>query len=49
MKLKHSDMAFPVFQSGSAIYYLYRPAALDSIVETAMRRKMRLVYQGFAF
>lgn len=48
LKLEHSDMALPIFQSGNTVHYLQPQAALDMIFETAGRENVRLVYQGFA-
>ncbi|SDU41058.1 hypothetical protein [Desulfobacula phenolica] len=44
--LKHSNLAFKLFQNGNTIFYQYTPAMLRSLFENARHHGLRLVYQG---
>lgn len=48
LELKSQDAAFPIIQSGNTIFYRYTPLMVASLFKTAKRKKVRLVYQGFA-
>lgn len=46
MELKHTDLAFKLFQNGNAIFYLYTPAMIRSLLENAQQQGIRLIFQG---
>jgi hypothetical protein len=48
VRLDHSDVTLPMFQSGNTVCFLQPPEALESMFEVIAREKMRVVYQGFA-
>jgi hypothetical protein len=48
LRIKSDSFSTPVIQSGNTLHYLYTPPMLAAILDEARRKKLRLVYQGFA-
>ena len=48
LRIKSDSFSTPVIQSGNTLHYLYTPPMLAAIRNEARRKKVRLVYQGFA-
>ena len=46
-QLESKDFSFRIFQNGNTLFYLYKLSVLNSLIENAKYKKIRLVYQGF--
>jgi len=47
-ELQCRDFSLPVFQNGNTVFYQYTPVMVASLLKSAQRRDVRLVYQGYA-
>lgn len=46
VSLEHGGFVFPIVQSGNAVFYRYSSSMVASLVRSAARREVRLVFQG---